>query len=80
MAKARVGAKVMFCNHDGWFIADVHRIGNVNLVKAAQPVKAENIVRGRNSEATHHLSDGRGGYWKPLQGIFVVPASAVREL
>jgi len=34
MSESKMGAKVMYCGHTGWFLADIFRVGNVNVVKA----------------------------------------------
>lgn len=80
MSKSKMGAKVQYCGHDGWFIADVHRVGNVNVVVANGKVSGDNIVRPAKG-ATHHLEDFPVvGYWAPHKGIFVVPEGQVKEL
>jgi hypothetical protein len=78
MSKAAIGAKVMYCNHDGWFPADIHVIDRVNLIIALGPISAT-LERGRNGEATHHLFDGPG-YWSPARGVFCVPVRYVETL
>ena len=75
-----MGARVAYCGHDGTFVADVHRVGNVNVVVANGPVTPGNIDRPAEG-ATHHVSDyPKGGYWAPHKGIFVVPEQQVKEL
>lgn len=81
MSKAAIGAKVQYCGHLGWFIADIFNFNGVNAVKANGPVTPDNIIRGRQEEATHHLSDyPKAGLWCPARGIFCVPEDQVREL
>lgn len=81
MAKAAMGAAVMFCGHDGWFVADIFEIKGVNVVKANGPVKIDKLVRGHNDKATHHLMDFPvAGAWMQDRGVFVVPAAQVTEL
>jgi hypothetical protein len=81
MAKAHMGARVMYCGHDGWFAADIYRVGNVNVVKANGPIEGGNLIRGRNHEATHHMADfPEAGCWDPRRGFFVVPEKQVRVL
>lgn len=76
-----IGALVMYCGHDGWFVADIFRVGDACVVKAGGPVTPANIVRGCSDEATHHLVDfPSAGCWCPDRGVFVVPAAQVREL
>jgi len=68
---------VAYCGHNGWFVADIHLINGVNVVKANGPVNGGNLERDMD-EVTHHLSDmPRAGYWNPNIGVFVVPASQV---
>jgi len=76
-----IGAKVAYCGHDGWFLADIHRVGNVNIVyAAAKKVSGESLHRPADG-ATHLLVDFPvGGFWRPQIGVFVVPEAQVREL
>ena len=81
MSKAYMGARVMYCGHNGWFVADIFRIGNVNVVKANGPITESTLVRGKNEEATHNVSDfPSAGCWAASRGFLVVPASQVKEL
>jgi hypothetical protein len=81
VAKPKMGAKVMYCGHDGWFVADIFLVGNVNVVKANGPITASNLVRGRNEEATHHVMDfPSGGCWSPDRGFLIVPQAQVKTL
>ena len=81
MSNAKMGAKVLYCGHDGWFVADIFRVGNACVVKANGQVTGDNLVRGQPGEATHHLVDFPvAGCWAPQRGFFVVPASQVREI
>lgn len=80
MSKAVIGAKVQYCGHDGYFLADIFAIGTVNVVRANGPVSGGNVIRPAD-EATHHLADfPNAGFWRPDLGIFVVPESQVRLL
>jgi hypothetical protein len=75
-----MGALVQFCGHDGYFVADIHRVGNVNVVKANGAVTPGNITRPAKG-ATHHMVDmPTAGYWNPKIGVFVVPEEQVTEL
>lgn len=77
MSKASIGARVAYCGHNGWFVADIHLINGVNVVKANGPVNGGNLERDM-SDVTHELVDWpRAGYWNPNIGIFVVPANQV---
>lgn len=81
MSKSCMGAKVMYCGHNGWFIADIFLVGNVNVIKANGPITAEGLVRGQCCEATHHVIDfPKAGCWAKERGILVVPAKQVKEL
>jgi hypothetical protein len=40
-----VGARVQFCGHEGWFIADIRRIEGAAIVHAGGPVSPESINR-----------------------------------
>ncbi len=80
MSKACAGARVLYCGHNGWFIADIYRVADANVIVANGPVRPENIERP-GDEATHHLIDFPvAGYWKPDRGVFVVPGDQVVEL
>lgn len=76
-----VGAHVMYCGHDGWFIADLIRIEGACVVRAGGPVNPGNIVRGSNHLATFHMVDFPGPIaWWPDVGIFVVPLANIKRL
>ena len=74
-----IGAHVMFCGHNGYFVADIRYIGNVAVVTASAPVDPATLIRNRElGPATHVLVDfPASGYWSPRKGIFVVPADQV---
>lgn len=79
MAKATIGALVRYCGHSGSFVADIHVVGNVNVVRATGPVVAQEL--NRFSPPTHHLIDfPTAGFWRPDLGVFVVPKGQVKEL
>jgi hypothetical protein len=83
MSAAKMGALVQYCNHRGVFIADVWRVGNVNIVRASRAVTMENLDREHASlaRATHRLIDfPQAGFWRPDLGIFVVPEKQVKEI
>jgi hypothetical protein len=76
-----MGAKVMYCGHAGWFLADIFRVGNACVVRANGPIDGGKLVRGRDNEATHHVMDfPAGGFWRPELGVLVVPEKQVQEL
>lgn len=80
MSKPAMGAQVLYCGHQGSFLADIFEIDGVNVVRAAgEPVTAGNI--DRKAIPTHHLSDfPRAGFWRPDLGVFVVPSAQVKKL
>jgi hypothetical protein len=81
MAEAKMGAKVLYCGHDGWFAADIFEVEGANVVRANGPVTPGNLVRPGSGEATHHLSDfPKAGFWRPDLGVFVVPKDQVEDL
>jgi hypothetical protein len=85
MSKAKMGATVQYCGHNGGFIADIYRVGNVNVVRANSAVTAGNLLRDNPKDhevfvATHHLMDNEAGFWRPDLGVFVVPEGQVKEL
>jgi hypothetical protein len=80
MSKAKMGARVAYCGHDGYFVADIFEIEGVNVVRANGKVSGDSIIRPADA-ATHHLSDFPGpGFWRPDLGVFVVPSDQVKEL
>jgi hypothetical protein len=83
MSKAAVGARILYCNHQGYFIADIFKVEGVNVVRANRKVTPDNLVRdgALRSECTHHMTDFPiAGFWRPDLGVFVVPKSQVKEL
>jgi hypothetical protein len=80
MSKAAMGAQVLYCGHNGGFVADIFDFGEWNAVKANGPVTPSNIER-KNFVPTHHISDFPiSGCWAPERGMFFVPSSQVKEL
>lgn len=77
-----MGAMVQYCGHDGCFVADIYRVGNINVVVATGPVTPGNLKRpAEKYKPTHHLEDfPEAGYWAPQKGIFVVLEDQVTEL
>lgn len=83
MAEPAIGVTVRYCGHKGTFLADIWKIGNVNVVHAAQPITMENLDRSEYAYeyATHIIVDAPlAGFWRPLQAIFVLPVDQVVEL
>lgn len=80
MSKAKMGATVQYCGHNGTFVADIYQVGNANVIRANGKVTPDNIDRPAK-DATHHLSDYPDpGYWNPNLGVFVVPEKQCKEL
>lgn len=81
MSKPTIGAKVQFCGHDGWFIADIFLVGNVNVIRASEPINANMLNRPAKDIATHHLVDfPTAGFWGTDVGVFVVPQAQVKKI
>ena len=79
MAKAAIGALVLYCGHAGAFIADIYVAGNTNVVRANGAVRPSEL--DRQGKPTHHLVDfPTAGFWRPDLGVFVVPKGQVKEL
>jgi hypothetical protein len=80
MSKAKMGAKVQYCGHDGTFVADIFVIAGANVVRSNGPVTSKTLERPTTG-ATHHLMDfPSAGFWRPDLGVFVVPKAQVKEL
>lgn len=72
--KAAIGARVMYCGHAGYFIADIFHFNGVCAIKANGPITPANIVREGLENATHHVEDAPfRGFWCPERGVLVVP-------
>lgn len=81
MSAAKMGARVKYCNHEGWFVADIFQIACVNVVKANGPVTGDNIIRTEMETITHTMSDfPEAGFWRPDIGVFVVPVAQVKHI
>lgn len=81
MSAAKMGARVQYCGHEGWFVADIFQIHCVNVVRANGPVTPDNIVRTEMETITHTLSDmPEAGFWRPDIGVFVVPVAQVKHI
>lgn len=80
MSEPAIGAKVLYCGHNGYFIADIFKIEGVNVVRANGKVTPNNLIR-EPKKASHILSDfPKSGFWRPDLGVFVVPISQVKEV
>ncbi len=81
MSESKMGAKVKYCGHDGWFIADIFELKGVNVVRGNGRIRYETLNKPAHPEATHHLTDcPDSGVWMPDIGVFVVPKSQVKEI
>lgn len=81
MSAPQSGAKVQFCGHKGWFVADIYRVECVNVIRATGPVSPDNLIREDMDSVTHHMVDHpNGGFWRPDLGVFVVPVTQVRRV
>lgn len=84
MSKGAVGARVMYCGHDGYFVADVLCVAGANVVRANGPVTPGNLFRlteRKCKPATHTMVDlPVAGFWRPDLGVFVVPEDQVKEI
>jgi hypothetical protein len=81
--KTTMGAIVLYCGHNGTFIADIVEIEGAVVVRSNGPVNLDKLDRSVTSvrHATHHLSDSpTAGFWRPDLGVFVVPAAQVQVL
>jgi hypothetical protein len=86
MSKSYMGACVLFCGHkDATFIADIHEVGNVNVIVGPNFGSKEKFVdaleRDAPHRATHTMLDfPKAGVCRPAVGIFVIPKAQVKEL
>lgn len=79
--KGAVGARVIYCGHAGYFLADISVVAGAAVVRANGKVTPGNLVRDdRFGAATHRVSDVEGGFWRPDLGVFVVPVGQVQEV
>jgi len=81
--KSLLGIRVLYCGHNGLFVADAYRVAGAVAVRANGPVTMDNLDRRGDAakRATHHLSDfPTAGLWRPDLGVFVVPENQLREL
>lgn len=73
--------RVMFCGHQGWFLAEVIVTRDAIVVIAEKPVRPDKLVRTELESATWHISDEfPGQYWSPTNGRFVLNRDAVTRL
>lgn len=93
MAKAHMGAKVKYCGHEAYFVADIFEVAGANVIRANGPIN-DYLVRNPNGRLedldqlnhpnhglTHHVSDfPQPGFWRPDLGVLVVPADQVTKL
>ena len=75
--KTGIGIVVAYCGHNAEIKAcDVTAVGSALVIRAPRPVTADNLSRPIK-DATLHMSDHLGGFWRPDLGVFVVPEAAV---
>lgn len=75
-----MGAKVAYCGHDGFFVADIFLVAGANVVRANGPIDPGNLERPAD-KATHTMLDFPvTGFWRPDLGVFVVPKNQVRRV
>lgn len=80
MSKPYIGAKVKYCGHDGYFVADIFLVAGANVVRGNGRINGDTIIRPAKN-CTHHLHDfPKSGFWGSSSGIFVVPQEQVVEL
>jgi hypothetical protein len=83
MSEGYAGARVNYCGHDGYFVADVLHVAGAIVVRATGPVSAQNIIRPGSHNyrsPTHTMVDfPEAGFWRPDLGVFVVPAGQVKK-
>lgn len=81
LSKSAMGARVKYCNHAGWFVADIFVVGTANVVRANHSICGENIHRDEMESITHEMRDfPQAGFWRPDIGIFVVPQEQVKKV
>lgn len=89
MSKAAMGARVMYCDHDGYFVADIFlayspQFAGANIVRANGKVNPKNLIRPARQKSeppTHTIVDFPvAGFWRPDLGVFVVPKEQVKEI
>lgn len=81
--KSLMGIRVLYCGHNGVFVADAYRVAGAVAVRANGPVTMDKLDRRESAckAATHHLSDFPvAGLWRPDIGVFVVPENQLREV
>lgn len=73
--------RVMYCNHAGWFEAEVIVTPDAVVVIAAKPIKADTLKRKELDTAGWRISDEfPAQYWSPNNGRFVLKREAVTRL
>jgi hypothetical protein len=84
MSEGYAGARVNYCGHDGYFVADIHLVAGANVVRANGPVSPRNLIRPKRQKAeapTHTMVDFPvAGFWRPDLGVFVVPKDQVKKI
>jgi hypothetical protein len=84
MSKGCMGARVIYCGHDGYFVADIFLVAGANVIRADGPINLGNLIRPARQKAetpTHTMVDFPvGGFWRPDLGVFVVPKDQVKKI
>lgn len=89
MSKPYVGAKVQYCGHRGYFVANISlayspQFAGANIVRANGPVDPKNLIRPARQKSeppTHTMVDFPvAGFWRPDLGVFVVPEDQVKKI
>ena len=76
MSAPAIGARVRYCGHDAFFVADIFLIGDCNVIVANGPI--DKHLQRPAAKVTHELHDfPKAGFWGKSRGIFVVPAAQV---
>ena len=73
---------IMFCNHEGWFKADliITPEAVTVLTRNNRPVTPDTLRRTELERAEYRIVDHLGGYWNPGRGVFVLPRNALTLL
>lgn len=79
-SKCGIGLQVLYCGHNGQFIADAIEVADAIVVRAPGPVTMTNLQRPATN-VTHHLTESFARqFWRPDLGVFVVPKKNFRSL
>lgn len=78
MRKSLIGAKVVYDNLAGYFLADVMQVGNAYVISSSRPIthstlECVNDPKRVDAEATHYVTSMYGGFFRLEHGALVVP-------